>query len=522
MNASVSARAIADDILDTTRQIQESERMIQELTTEENWYRRWGKISRQDSEELRQAGIYLRLYICDKKSIKKLPPDTVVYTIHREASRLFCALISKSKEVTLGLKEVTIPERSFDQSQRMLAEARQSKETAVKRLRSNAQYRAFLQEALREYAKKLEFTKVKFGLGKEEGVVYCQGYCPVDTMNALKEKAVAQGWGYWIRDPLNPEDVPTLIRLPRWLRSIQPVFSFMQTVPGYKEYDISFWFLVFFSLFFAMLIGDAGYGVLFLIATVFFQRNSKRLTIPLVPLLYILSSATILWGLLSGTWFGSEQIAKLPLIQRLSLPSLNSFTGSNQYFLMYLCFVIGVVQLTIAHCIAAVRTSNSLRALAEIGWIGILWCIFYLAGYLVLNKPYPSFASTAFIVGMSLVLLFSHPEKKIFKSIGASLGDLPLKLINSFGDILSYLRLFAVGYATVMISATFNTMALNLGFGSFVSSSGAALILFGGHALNICLGLMSVLVHGIRLNMLEFSGHLNMEWSGFRYQPFRE
>jgi V/A-type H+-transporting ATPase subunit I len=120
------------------------------------------------------------------------------------------------------------------------------------------------------------------------------------------------------------------------------------------------------------------------------------------------------------------------------------------------------------------------------------------------------------------VLLFSNPKKNIFKGIGVSLANLPLRLINSFGDILSYLRLFAVGYATVMVALSCNQMAAVIGFRNIFASLAAALVLFIGHTINLALGMLSVLVHGVRLNMLEFSGHMNIEWSGRPYKPFKE
>ena len=113
-------------------------------------------------------------------------------------------------------------------------------------------------------------------------------------------------------------------------------------------------------------------------------------------------------------------------------------------------------------------------------------------------------------------------QKNVFKGIAKTLSSLPLDIISSFSDVVSYLRLFAVGYATVTVALSFNGMAGQLGFGSVVTSLISSLILFLGHSLNIILALMSVIVHGIRLNMLEFSGHLNMQWSGRPYAPFKE
>jgi len=237
-------------------------------------------------------------------------------------------------------------------------------------------------------------------------------------------------------------------------------------------------------------------------------------------LMYVFSLSTVAWGAVSGTWFGAEQIAKLPFFNRLIIERINSFTASNQGFMIYLCFLIGVVHLSIAHGIAAFRYINSRIALGQIGWISVLWGLFFVAGKLVLNRPLPHVTMILLVTGIIMVMLFSAEGS--FKKSLLSLSDLPLNVISSFSDIVSYLRLFAVGYATVIVASSFNNMAFNIGGPALLKGFIAAIILFLGHGLNIVLGLMAIIVHGIRLNMLEFSGHLNMQWSGKEYAPFKE
>jgi V/A-type H+-transporting ATPase subunit I len=132
------------------------------------------------------------------------------------------------------------------------------------------------------------------------------------------------------------------------------------------------------------------------------------------------------------------------------------------------------------------------------------------------------FAGWLLLVGITLVLFFSNPQKNMFKGMLSTLTALPLSVIGAFSDVVSYLRLFAVGYASVVLASTFNNMALSGGVNTVFAGVSAALILFLGHALNITLCMMAVVVHGIRLNMLEFSGHLGMQWSGMKYEPFCE
>ncbi len=331
-----------------------------------------------------------------------------------------------------------------------------------------------------------------------------------------------KGAGYLIEDPRDPSEVPTLITNPRWISIIDPVFKFMNTIPGYDEFDISFVFLIFFSLFFAMLVGDAGYGILFLAATFFARRRIKNAPSAPFFLMYLLSGATILWGAVTGTWFGAVGIAQLPVFNSVIIEKISSFGADNQRFMMYLSFTIGVVHLTIAHGKKCLRVINSPLAFAQVGWICILWGMFFAAGTLVVGNVFPIFAGYLLGVGIMMVLVFEHYQKNIMKGITQTLTSLPLNVISSFSDIVSYLRLFAVGYATVIVAESVNSMAIGGGIKSIMGGVIAAAILFMGHTLNILLAIMAVVVHGIRLNILEFSGHLGMQWTGEKYAPFKE
>jgi V/A-type H+-transporting ATPase subunit I len=214
-----------------------------------------------------------------------------------------------------------------------------------------------------------------------------------------------------------------------------------------------------------------------------------------------------------------EWFATAPGLAALIVPHLNSY-AENQDFLIQLCFIVGTLHLTIAHLIQALRYGLAPRALAELGWILILWFLYLLAGNLVLGYTFPVMGFYLLAGGVVLASAFGKTASNPFKAVLLGLADLPLNVIRSFSDVVSYLRLFAVGYATLVVAASFNDMAATLGWGNPVAILGATCILFFGHGLNILLGIMAVLVHGVRLNMLEFSGHLGLTWSGRRFAPF--
>jgi V/A-type H+/Na+-transporting ATPase subunit I len=144
-----------------------------------------------------------------------------------------------------------------------------------------------------------------------------------------------------------------------------------------------------------------------------------------------------------------------------------------------------------------------------------------MARLLVLGDPLPQGVTTLLVAGPALVALFSKPDRNPLKAVGGGLGNLAMNAVRTFTDIVSYIRLFAVGLATVAVADTFNGMALAWGFDNPLTGLLAALILVVGHLFNMVLAAMAILVHGVRLNVLEFSSHMDLEWAGIPYQPFQ-
>ena len=218
---------------------------------------------------------------------------------------------------------------------------------------------------------------------------------------------------------------------------------------------------------------------------------------------------------MTGTFFGHEWL--MAVGHKPLAPALN-----DDKYLQRFCFLLGALHLSIAHSWRTVLKLPSLNALADIGWISILWAAFFTANTLILNDVFPFFGKWLIVTGVVLVVFFTDPQKNLFKTIGSGLGTLALSLMNNFTDVVSYVRLFAVGLAGVAIADAFNGMAGMVGHGNIFALLISILILIIGHILGIVLGPVSVLVHGVRLNVLEFSGHANVSWSGFFYKPLKE
>ncbi len=379
-----------------------------------------------------------------------------------------------------------------------------------------------------------EYSSVKQTLEQSGELIWIKGYIPKADKEKFSVAAKEQGWAFAIGDIEDGDvDVPTKISYGKTTALIKPIFDILGIVPGYKEYDISFWFLSFFALFFAMIIGDAGYGLLFLLGTALFHIKTKKVT-NIILLLYLLSGTTIAWGAVTGTWFGHEAAMNIPILKALVIPSIANYP---QYFsissaqvqnnVMKFCFSIGVIQLALA-CIMNIKrkiSCKSLSWLADLGWLLAICALYFLVLFLVVGEEI-NITIVAGVVGVGflMVVLFGGMEadKTFVQGLKSGLGNaftVFLNTISAFGNIMSYIRLFAVGMASLAIAQSFNDMSS--GFDGVLVVVGAVIMIIG-HILNIVMGFLSVVVHGVRLNLLEFSGQLGMEWSGVAYNPFRK
>ena len=368
-------------------------------------------------------------------------------------------------------------------------------------------------------ADKIAFESAK-ELMSESGVVACvSGWIADRSVDSLREVAHSEGWGLLVRDPAEGEMPPTLIEPPKMFKPVKVLFDGLGIAPAYTEADVSVPFMCYFSLFFAMLVGDGAYGAIFLAATLALR---KKLPKSWFILLTVFSSATVVWGLLSNTWFGANipWCASWPTVEWLADPSYGN--------MMLLCFTIGVSHLMVARLWNGICRLPDTTSLAEFGWAGILLFMYFVTNSIVgIFAAIPQAMFWAF--GVSLVLVFGFSVKPSeLKTRGAELGMLPLNIMSALGDIISYVRLFAVGLASVKVAENFNSMATGLVAGAdavwlkALMSVSMVAILVVGHGLNLAMAGLSILVHAVRLNTLEFSNHKGVSWSGYAFNPFRK
>jgi V/A-type H+-transporting ATPase subunit I len=474
----------------------------------------WGDFDPADISFLREQGLYVGLYESSGTDIGKLPSEAIVKVIDSSSGRIRAIVITRTPLELPGMvpdlpkERLSLLQAAQEADQRELVALQQS----LSRHRSD---KPVLIRAMTEWTQALRLEEAAEGMLGAGPLSVLKGFCPEEKVSQLQARAQSEGWGILSEDPAADDRIPTLLRNPEWVRVIQPLFDFMTIIPGYREADVSLCFLVFFSLFFGILIGDAGYGAIFLVGTFFLRRKAARDVDPApFRLMYLLSACAILWGLATGTVFGSS------LFSGWVKPAVPWLTETRN--VQHLCFMIGVVHLTIAHVWRGIRKWPSLSVIGEAGWIALLWCAYFLSCKIILNYAVPAFMMPLLWSGVALVILFNQPDRNLLKAIGMGTGDLLLGIMGVLIDLISYIRLFAVGAAGLALAESFNAAVTSLGFGNIFVGLGTALILVLGHALNITLSMMAVLVHGLRLNILEFSVHQGIEWTGVKFDPLRK
>ena len=532
------------------------------LTAELERLSDWGEFDPESIRFLSEKGVDISLYEMPSKEYENLSNGIKTLSIHKTKSSVKFLLIESSTETENETSE-SLKSYRLDTPDTSTAEMKLKVDNLNNRIKaidedisSFAAFAESIKSAIKDTEKEIEFETFATGMANENHsevtISYFTGYVEEENLENLKSAASQNSWGLLVEEPTEEDNVPTKLKNNRFVSLIYPLTDFLGTVPGYFEYDISGWFLGFILIFFGIIFGDGGYGLLISAVTaVLIVKSlvSKKKVPPAFLLIGLFGLSTILWGTLTCTWFGLS-VEHIPeWLQKLSIPVISNVYADRIWYpfwtngeaglttaqnLQIFCFSLALIQLTVAHIKVASRNRKSMKILGDIGSVMQLTGIFYVVLSFVVNAqvfpfslvisgiPVGTVALILVIAGFVLSFIFSNYEGNIIKSILESLKNIVsvlLGVVNVFSDIVSYIRLWAVGLAGAAISATVNELASPM-LGNFMFMIIAIVLLVFGHGLNMILNVLSVIVHGIRLNTLEFSSHLDTSWSGHKFKPF--
>ncbi|MBR0468906.1 MAG: hypothetical protein IJJ16_04275, partial [Mogibacterium sp.] len=485
----------------------------------------WGDFSPEDLKALKECGYDFHFYRMGSKEFETIRNDADIRFIRlapidkQEAVAVFGTLPD-----TVQATEFIPGEGSVSSLRQQIEDANKGIEDCDSTLKAASVYDASFKDQLLKLQNEVNYSSASATAQGDDDFVWISGYVPEVELDKVKAMAAEKKCAWAAEDVAEDDDkIPTKLRYNKVSKLIEPVFDILGVLPGYREQDVSLWFFLFFTLFFAMIIGDGGYGVLILLGTIALRVKQKKGS-TVTFLLFVLSIATIVWGAVTGTWFGMESAMKVPLLKGLVIPSIATYpeyfgldANTTQNAIMKFSFSIGAVQMVLGSILSIKDKlpKKDLSWVADAGWSVAIVGMYLLALNLVIHENISLVPVFALIgVAFVLVLLFGgmSPDKTFGQGLKAGLANAFtdfLDTISCFGNVMSYIRLFAVGMAGVAISQSFNGIAAGM-HGPLIIL-GVVVVLIG-HALNIIMCFLSVDVHGVRLNVLEFSGQVGLEW----------
>ena len=520
----------------------------------------WGNFDPLIINEINDYGVPFYLYEISTDVFNKLDRNICYIKVKSDKSTVHLIVLYEKLQ---GITPFQLPEKTLFEYYQEAEKNKLALDAMEAKIKSFADRRPSLNKEMVKIRQDLEFETAVFGMNPvgdvpaEHGVSWLTGFIPLYDLERLKKTSKENGWALCAYDPAADDSPPTKIESNPVVKVIHPLLSFLGTVPGYREFDISPSYMFFFSIFFAMILGDAGYGLLLFTLSIVLGvvfKIKKGVFPDLIKLLIILTSCTILWGAINGAWFAINKAYLPAFLQALILPAFNN-TGpvvefplilqsifrlpaevpvdefKTRWYIQFLCFTLAVIQLVWARGKRIFKLLPSLSAVAQLGTLVMMLGLYFLVLFMLLDIVFPDFALVLIITGIAMNLIFAEQNGgNFFKNMGKGFGNffsIFLKTVSCFADIISYIRLFAVGLAGSMIAQIFNTMAIpaeglgNFGIDFIFKLLTAIFVLVIGHGLNLILTALSVIVHGVRLNLLEYAGnHLEMEWSGYIYNPF--
>lgn len=489
----------------------------------------WGDFDPGVLEKLEKAGRQLNFYSCREREFKSEWTDKfdVVEVTRLGAVIYFVTVTPVGFGEEPDAEKMRISDQSLGQLQAALQENQKQAEELGKQFDALAvEHLNNLKEAQRQMLENIDLNKVHLHIEKkaDEKLILLEGWVPEvkepELIEALEKQDV-----YYMGETPDKDDrtVPILLKNNRFARLFEPIGE-LYDMPNYNELDLTPFFAPFFLMFFGLCLGDAGYGLLLLVVALIARPKMKPSMKPVMTLVMWLGIGTIIFGTISGTFFG------IPLLD-MQWPWLTSLKkimlDSNQLF--YLALIIGAVQIIFGMFVKAigqVRRYGWAYSLETWGWLLLILGggAIYLASDKQMLSPdaarYTCYA--VFGVAGALIFLLNTPGRNPLINVGAGLWNSYNMVTGLMGDLLSYIRLFALGISGSVMGLVFNQLAVQMsGDIPVVSWLAMLIILLIGHSLNIFMSGLGAFVHPMRLTFVEFYKNSGFEGGGKKYKPLK-
>jgi V/A-type H+-transporting ATPase subunit I len=492
----------------------------------------WGDFSMSDIRKLKEHCLSIRFWITSSSKFKEEWLGDYNLEIINESGgqKYFVVVQEEDEKLEIDAEEVRLPEISLSELNKQTREINGILKKSGEVLDLYAKkYIALLENTRDDIIRTIDYDKVILSTEKqaEEKVMVLEGWVPSDKEELLLNYLDKKGILYVKSKPEPGDKIPIRLKNNWFAKLFEPVGK-LYSLPNYAEIDLTPFFAPFFMLFFGFCLGDAGYGLLFVIIATIAKRKVKPAMKSLLTLVQLLGLSTVIMGTITGTLFGIPLFEKnLPVYSDIQRYFKEHDTDINQQMFNW-ALMIGAVQIIYGMFLRAFNKMKQFGfrySLSTFGWILALISggFIYAAGK---NQVPDILLITGYVLfsfGGILVLFFNNPDKNILVNFGLGLYDVYSMATSLIGDLLSYIRLFALGVSSAILGFVFNEIAIGMSPDIPVLKQIVFLIIIlFGHGINIFMATLGSFVHPMRLTFVEFYKNAGFTGGGKEYKPFKK
>lgn len=516
---------LAENVIETVREIDAAKEQMSQLNKELEERLPWGQFDMKTVEKLKEHGLKLHFY---KTKASLLDPawqsDYALSEISTVDGYTYFVVVSDSDDYAFPLKEMPAPDGDFTSIEKKINELGFEMKKNEKHLSELKCHEKDIRKELDKTLSKLDLhlANVSGTKAADDYITVFEGFAPTENETALKEMLDKEEVLYLV-DKAKVDDNPPIKLKNNKFVSMFEVLTDMYGRPKYNEFDPTVWISIFFMLFFAFCMGDAGYGLILMLL----GFGLKKMMPDISPLVVTLGIATTVIGLLFHTFFSVDMLtwSWLPdAVKKCMLPSqIAGFDGT-----MVLAIIVGIVHICLAMVVKTYQTTKVNGFANSLGTWG--WTLLIVGGVIVgglaligvLDSTVTKWVIIVIGVLSALGIFFLNDiHRNPLINIGSGLWDTYNTATGLLGDVLSYLRLYALGLAGAKLGEAFNAIGLQaLGDGG-AGWIAFILIVVVGHTLNVAMCVLGAFVHPLRLNFLEFFKNSGYEGSGRKYNPLK-
>ena len=516
------------------QKLEEKYQQLTLLQKEISHVKPWGEFSKKTLEKLAGQGLHVKFFTSPTSRFNEdWKEQYPVEVIGHHAGQVYFILVQQGdEEPEIDADEIRAPETSVSELIHYEKELKKELEEINRKLDEHA---AKSIEAVKKYGyqvkESVDYQKVVENTDKQadEKVMLLEGWVPDEKKEELIAYLETNNILYVAQKAVQEDKAPILLKNKKFAEKFE-MLGDLYSLPKYNELDLTPFFAPFYMLFFGFCLGDAGYGILMGIAALLMKKKVRKEMKQIMGLIFYLGVSTFAFGIISGVFFGIPLYeTSLPVYKDLAARFEQQGTDINM-LLFYLSLILGGIQILFGLVLKAINETRQFgwkHAVGTAGWIVLitgglaLYAISELA-----EIPFAALNPALYtLLGVSgvMILLLNNMNRNVLMNFGIGLWNTYNMVTGILGDLLSYIRLFALGISSAILGFVFNSLAVEMsGNIPVVSVLVMIVILVVGHGINLFMSGLGAFVHPMRLTFVEFYKNAGFSGGGKQYNPFKK